>query len=52
MKVQPTKILSGMRISLPKSFVKTNQLKQGDFVGLIVGSSGISICLLEVAVKE
>ena len=52
MKIHPTKILSGMRISLPKEFVKQNKLKEGDFVGITIGSTSISICLIEMEILK
>ena len=52
MKIQPTKVLSGMRITLPKDFVDQNQIKEGEFVGIFSPSDAvIKIVPIEVAEK-
>lgn len=50
MQIQPTKILSGERISLPKSFLAKTKLKEGDFVGLIF--SGNDLIITEIKVDQ
>lgn len=52
MKIQPTRILSGLRISLPKEYVDQIKLGEGDFVGLSFSDNKLIIQPIEIEAKK
>ena len=51
MQIQPTKILSGRRITLPKEFTDQIKLGEGDFVGLFISKNTLIVGPIEVTKK-
>ena len=49
MQIQPTKIISGERISLPKDFLAKTKLKEGDFVGYYFIGDDLVITKIKVS---
>ena len=52
MQIQPTKILSANRISLPKTFLDHAKLKEGDFVGVIFSDGKLIIQPIRVEARK
>ena len=52
MEIQPTKILSGERITLPKRFLDQTKLKEGDLVGLIFSGDDLLVTKIKVKVSK
>ena len=52
MQIQPTKILSGLRISLPKEYIDQIKLSEGDFVGYFISDNKLVISPIKVEVKK
>lgn len=50
MQIQPTKIISGERITLPRDFLAKTKLKEGDFVGYYF--LGNDLVLTEIKVEK
>lgn len=49
MEIQPTKILAGERITLPKRFLDQAKLKEGDLVGLIFSNDDLIVTKIRVS---
>ena len=52
MQIQPTKILSGGRITLPKEFLSLTRLSEGDFVGLVFSDNRIIVQPIKVEARK
>ena len=52
MKIQPTKVLSGLRISLPKEFADQIKIGEGDFVGISFSDNKLVVQPIEIEAKK